>query len=67
MDMKNVVAAFFIIVIVLTLIDIRPYSTGYFINPSSSKLEAATATIIISIFVILLMLLPRKISTYWGK
>jgi hypothetical protein len=64
MDLKNVIAAFFIVIIVLTLIDIRPYTTGYFINPPTNKLEAAIIVMLISIFIILAMLLPRKSSNY---
>ena len=59
--MRNIVAAFFIFVIILTFISLLPSEnqTGYFFVPSKNK-EAATAIIIISIFIVFLMLIPRK-------
>jgi hypothetical protein len=60
MDMKNIVAAFFIIVIILTLVDVQPYKAGYFLAPSTQKIEASVVVIVISIVVILAMILPRK-------
>jgi len=62
MDLKNLVAAFFIVIIVLTLIDI-PSSTGHLILPPANSLESAGVIITISIFMIIIMLIPRKTYT----
>lgn len=64
MDLKNLIAAIFIVVIVLTLINIEPYHSGYFIVPSAVSLETAVVIIIVSIFIIIVMLIPRKSSIY---
>ena len=63
MDLKNLIAAIFIVIIVLTLLSIPSYQSGYFLVPSS-RIESAVIMIIISIFIIIVMLLPRKSSIY---
>ncbi len=65
MDMRNLVVAFFILVIVLVVISIVPSEggTGYFILPSAS-LEVAIILIIISLFAIAAVILSRNKSYY---
>jgi len=60
MRFENVVLAFFVIVILLTLVSIDHYRTGYLIMPSAIILEAAIFIILISIFVVLVILVPKK-------
>lgn len=65
MDMKNLIIAFFIIVIVLIVISIVPSEskTGYFITPSIIGLEVAIILIIFSLFTIASIILSRN-KTY---
>ena len=62
MDLKNVIAAFFSIVIVLTLVSLLPSETqaGYFIMPSIISLEGAILILIISILILFFVLIPKK-------
>jgi len=65
MDIRNVVVAFFILVIVLVVIRIAPSGgeTGYFMLPSAS-LEVAIILVIFSIFAIVAVILSRNKSYY---
>ena len=61
MRFENIVLAFFVIVILLTLVGIDPYRTGYLIMPSAIAIEAAIFIMLISLFIILIILVPKKI------
>jgi hypothetical protein len=60
MRLENIVAAFFVIVVLLTLVSIEPYHTGHFMMPSSISLEAAIFIILVSLFIVLVILIPKK-------
>ena len=65
MDVRNIVVAFFILVIVLVVISIVPSEgeTGYFILPSAS-IEVALILIIFSLFAIAAIIFSRNKSYY---
>ena len=65
MDIRNVVVAFFILVIVLVVISIAPSEgeTGYYILPSAS-LEVAIILLIFSLFAIAAVILSKNKSYY---
>lgn len=63
MDISNLIVAFFIIIIVLTLLNIEPYHTGHFILPATLSIEAAVAIILFSLVVIAVILIPKR--TYY--
>ncbi|NIO43982.1 MAG: hypothetical protein GTN36_00285 [Candidatus Aenigmarchaeota archaeon] len=65
MDIRNLVVAFFIVVIVLILVGIAPSEseTGYFILPSAT-LEIAILLILFSLFVIASIVFSRNKSFY---
>lgn len=60
MRTENLILAFLVILILLTLVSIDPYRTGYLIMPSAVALEAAIFIILISLFFVLIMLVPKK-------
>jgi len=66
MDIKNVIVAFFIIVIILILVSLIPSEnqTGHFIMPSIVSLEVAIILVIFSLFAIAAIYLSRN-KTYY--
>jgi hypothetical protein len=62
MEMENMLLAFFIVIIVLTVISILPSrnKTGQFIMPSEPILKLAEALFLISAAVIFLIVVPKK-------
>jgi len=60
MKLENVAAVFFAIIFLLTVVSIDPYRTGYLIMPSPLALEAAVFILLISFFIVLAVLLPKK-------
>jgi preprotein translocase subunit SecG len=60
MKLENLIVAFFIIILFLTLVNIDPYYTGHFMMPSPISLEASLFLIIISLVIIIFILLRKK-------
>jgi len=60
--MENLLVAFFIIIIVLTVVSIFPSKnqTGQFIMPSKFSVEMAIILILFSIIVIFFVVVPKK-------
>jgi len=63
MDISNLIVAFFIIIIVLTLLNMEPYHTGHLILPTPISIEVAVAIILFSLVVIIVILVPKR--TYY--
>ncbi len=66
MEMKNLIIAFFVVVIILVLVSLIPSEnqTGRFIMPSVISLEVAIILIIFSLFAIAAIYLSRNKSYY---
>ena len=61
MKMENIIIAFLIVVILLTLISIEPEKTGNVLKlPSALGLEIAIYVIFFSLVIILMLLVQRK-------
>jgi hypothetical protein len=60
MRMENMIAAVFIVVLFLALVNIEPFQTGHFMLPSPISLEASLFLIIVSLVIIAFILLRKK-------
>lgn len=60
MRLENITAAFFVMVILFTLVNLEPYHTGHFLMPSPISLELGILIIFISLVIVLFIMVPKK-------